>query len=525
MKAKSGIILFFSLFLTAYLKGQTVNIGDILCTDGTTVSPTEFAASGRTAEGIVFYVDKNGQHGWAVNLHTDAVDTHWVDPSHYYDEYDIPELPNYEYSRQCLYDFDGYQNTAKIRAAHGADWYPAAWAVDFDHGWYLPAAGQMRWLIAYVNEVNASLAVVGGSPFVFPYPDWHWTSTERDGYHSIIVSKSGSVSNYMKWNYYDDYTIGVRSIKDFNCSSTTPLSIGDVVTAPGGQKGVVFYISPDDGSYWLAALNDLQQQYSWGSNQDIPNLDNQYDSWYALEGVYCGYDATKRIREAEESNNACAAHHVDLENGWHIPSVGQLSKLYAAMPHIEESLTQNGGTLPTNGFYWTSTENTSDKAWAIDFGNELYREGYMINHDKSSLHSVRPVWSQSCETPLPTPSLPDNIIETDCNQPIEGNAWEVELLYSTQNEDIASYAPLVAGDIDGNGIVDILISHFNGNNYRTNTLDIYSGADLSLQYRFNIQDSIYNTSGNYALCRYPKPDGSLQGAIFVHSYDLSLIHI
>ena len=116
-------------------------------------------------------------------------------------------------------------------------------------------------------------------------------------------------------------------------------------------------------------------------------------------------------------------------------------------------------------------------------------------------------------------SFPDNIIETDCNQPIEGNDWNVELLYSTQNEDIASYAPLVAGDIDGNGVVDILISHFNGNNYRTNTLDIYSGADLSLQYRFNIQDSIYNTTGNYAICRYPKPDGSLQGAIFVHSYD------
>ena len=69
-----------------------------------------------------------------------------------------------------MYDFDGYHNTQIIRNTHGADWYPAAWSVDFDNGWFLPSAGQMRWLMAYINEVNASLDTVHGTTFVFDHP-------------------------------------------------------------------------------------------------------------------------------------------------------------------------------------------------------------------------------------------------------------------------------------------------------------------------------------------------------------------
>ena len=144
---------------------------------------------------------------------------------------------------------------------------------------------------------------------------------------------------------------------------------------------------------------------------------------------------------------------------------------------------------------------------SVKIGEILYTDGDIITK------ATPPV---SKDTAIE--ELPDNVLESDCNHPMESNAWNVKLIHSTP-EVVASYAPVMAGDIDSNGIVDILISHYNGNNYRTNTLDIYSGINLSLQYRFNIQDSIYNTTGNYALCRYPLPNGTQQGAIFVHSYD------
>ena len=260
-------------FLLAYLIGfgQPVNIGDILCTDGNTVSREAFPTSGKTAEGIVFFVNSNNSEGWAVSLDCQAVNTHWVTSEHYYDMYDIPLLQNFEYSREAMYDFDGYNNTDIIRSTHGADWYPAAWCVDFDHGWYLPAAGQMRWLIAYMNEVNASLAVVNGTMFVFDQPRWYWTSTERTGAHAVVLSQTGAVGNYPKWNYIGEYDIGVRAVKTFTIQNQSH-HIGEIVTTPSGQRGVAFYTSPEDDSYWLVAMNDLPNTYKWGSETDIADL-------------------------------------------------------------------------------------------------------------------------------------------------------------------------------------------------------------------------------------------------------------
>ena len=126
---------------------------------------------------------------------------------------------------------------------------------------------------------------------------------------------------------------------------------------------------------------------------------------------------------------------------------------------------------------------------------------------------------QSASTVWKSSDTPDNIIDDECNAPLLGSPWNVHLLYSTPGTPVASYAPILAGDIDGNGVVDIVMAHYNGNNYRTNTLDIYSGIDLSLQYRFNIQDSIYASNGPYAIGKYLKDDGTQQGAIFVHGYD------
>ena len=112
-----------ALFLLGFLLplqaiAQSVSIGDILCTDGSTVRPEQFASSGKTADGIVFYVDGNENYGWAVSLECQAVNTDWVTSAHYGDMYDIPMLDNFEYSREAMYDLDGYNNTDIIRSTH-----------------------------------------------------------------------------------------------------------------------------------------------------------------------------------------------------------------------------------------------------------------------------------------------------------------------------------------------------------------------------------------------------------------------
>ena len=403
MKKRFYFILFAAWFWPTLLFSQSVKIGDILCTDGSTVSAADFPSSGKTAEGIVFYVNETG-HGWAVSLECQSVNTHWVTSGHYNEMFNIPDLHDFEYSRDAIYDLDGYSNTAIIRNTHGSDWYPAAWSVDFNQGWYLPAAGQLRWLMAYINEINASLSVVHGTLFSFDHPRWYWTSTERGGAHAIVVSQTGSVANYPKWNYIGQYQIGVRAVKSFTVQAQTP-TIGEVVTAPDGQQGVVFYVDPNDSSYWLAALNDLSSNYQWGLANDLPDLDNynENNQFVTLHGVHCGYDATSYMREAMGTATQYASSHVDLDNGWHIPSAGQLSKLFAALPFIETVFTNNGGTSLNKDSYWTSTECSSSNAWTISFGPTSYTAGILAARDKTASYAVRPIWSQSCETVhLPT---------------------------------------------------------------------------------------------------------------------------
>ena len=234
----------------------------------------------------------------------------------------------------------------------------------------------------------------------------------------------------------------------------------------------------------------------------------------SIGDILCTDGSTVRPEQFASSN-------VDLDNGWHIPSAGQLSKLYAALPFIETILIRNVGSTLSNDYYWASTECSREKAWALNFGANLYTEGILKDFSKMTSFPVRAVWSEPCnvEPPIPIPGLPDNILEDECNAPLHGSTWNVHLLYSTPGNPVASYAPIIAGDIDDNGVVDIVMAHYKGNNYRTNILDVYSGLNLSLQYQFSLQDSIYVSNGPYAIGKYTKPDGTQQGAIFVHGYD------
>lgn len=116
------------------------------------------------------------------------------------------------------------------------------------------------------------------------------------------------------------------------------------------------------------------------------------------------------------------------------------------------------------------------------------------------------------------PDLPDNIIESYCNLPLGGSPWSIQLLYSSAENDIASYSPILAGDIDGNGVTEIVVARYTDNAYHSNGLYVFSGLDLQMQSIIQIPDTLYNYNG-YAIGRYPLANEEMQGAIFVHTYD------
>ena len=179
--------------------------------------------------------------------------------------------------------------------------------------------------------------------------------------------------------------------------------IGEILTAPDGQEGIVFYVAPNDEDYWMVALNDLPQPYKWGDLTDIPDLDNQDDSFF-LHYNPCGYDATVAMKGYQNDNPNFAASHINTKHYWCIPSTGQASKLYAALPYIQHLFAQNGGTAPGINYdhYWTSTEFSYNQAYVIYLGESNYQGGALTKAFKDESLGVRPVWSLSCTGELPT---------------------------------------------------------------------------------------------------------------------------
>ena len=201
-----NLITFLLLFITLQAFAQVpVSIGDILCTDGTFIKPNDYASSGKTALGIVFFVDESEQHGWAVHLEYQGR-MPWCN------QYiDVPSLTNIRKFRNAIKDTDGYTNTRIIREYGSAYTFPAAWAVDFDNGWYLPAAGQIRQLYGYIPEINQSLDIVVGQPFSLSSNWWIWASTECDSEGAWDINYMGAEGHSKKeaHNFY------VRAVRTF----------------------------------------------------------------------------------------------------------------------------------------------------------------------------------------------------------------------------------------------------------------------------------------------------------------------
>lgn len=173
------------------LKAQVAHVGDILCTTGVYVSPSDYAASGLEAMGVIFYVDATGQHGWAVALQN-ADSCSWSDDTY------VTPLPDFPYNhiRAAIYDLDGLFNTQEV-INYGANHnysYPAFEAMDVANGWYLPAIGQLNYLYGNLVEVNFGLAVVGGALFSMTSNWTYWSSTEESSTHAWALFSSGMVS-------------------------------------------------------------------------------------------------------------------------------------------------------------------------------------------------------------------------------------------------------------------------------------------------------------------------------------------
>ena len=191
-----------SVTLTSQL--PKVWVGDILCTDGTTVHPENWPCN-KVAMGVVFHVDNTGEHGWAVGLQ-ETPGLMWGLSL----QNDIPQLGNFTNGSLALNDMDGYANTLLIRQDGDSYEHEAAYAVDFDNGWYLPAIGQIFKLCAENAKLNISLQLVGGAVISLNTGWMYWTSTEVSNNRAWVLGSSNILTTSEK-----NYPHSVRSVRSF----------------------------------------------------------------------------------------------------------------------------------------------------------------------------------------------------------------------------------------------------------------------------------------------------------------------
>lgn len=210
---KSILLLFAILVVTLLSFGQTVRVGDILCAQGTDtiiVHPQNYTGG---AIGVVFYVDESGQHGWALHPQIQAHQIYWS----YMNE--LPwGLTGWQSIRDAIYDLDGYENTGFLRAASQYDHsaYPGAWAVDYEHGWYWPALGQLNILFGSAPIVNNSLKIIGGILLQGPWVYWSSSTFGFDNDCALYYASSGAMGAVVKSRSILPLApLDVRSIRNF----------------------------------------------------------------------------------------------------------------------------------------------------------------------------------------------------------------------------------------------------------------------------------------------------------------------
>lgn len=123
------------------------------------------------SQGVVCYINPDGRSGSMIALN-DIEEVAMATTQA--DGMDLTkEFPQRLSVKQSLNEWSGYANTKKYRELGDATLFPAAWAVDFEHGWYIPTVAQMNHL--YVNSICLDSALVRNGGDILSY-EGCWTA-------------------------------------------------------------------------------------------------------------------------------------------------------------------------------------------------------------------------------------------------------------------------------------------------------------------------------------------------------------
>ena len=181
-------------------------------------------------------------------------------------------------------------------------------------------------------------------------------------------------------------------VGDILCEGNVVVSPADFVFSEHNAIGVVFHVDATGQHGWAVGLKDLGE-YAWGPNSKDTPLRNYTSEQRAMKDLD-GYSNTKTIFDAGYDIEFPAFDSLDFKNGWYLPAIGQLKRLYANLDKVDKSLSMVGGSPFSNTEeweYWSSTEYSVCNAWNMNSFGKLNYKDETYNGDKDGRRLVRGV--------------------------------------------------------------------------------------------------------------------------------------
>ena len=135
-----------------------LQVGSVVCADGTVLSEKRFEESGKEAMGIVFYVDSDnelGNLGYAVYIHD-------IEPLAFADTLGVDQETSASLSEE-----DGNENTYSLFHCEDVASPMAIKVFDmwcYGQSAYVPSVRQLAYLFQNRYHINERITAVGGTP-------------------------------------------------------------------------------------------------------------------------------------------------------------------------------------------------------------------------------------------------------------------------------------------------------------------------------------------------------------------------
>lgn len=346
----------------------------------------------------------------------------------------------------------------------------------------MPAVGELWLLFSRLNTVNPVLEALGGT--TFPPDDYtysYFSSTELSDKYFCALTDLGEIMGNSKSSYYRNFLRAVKSVPLRSNLSHPTVNVGDLVENEYGEKGIAVEILKNGRTGWMVALNDCDGNYLWYDKEEKIEGQQTYGDGtsskiseiLACEKDLNGEENTAMMRKQIPESTDFAAWAFDAEKGWYMPSVGQMSILYALTPIIDSAIVRNGGTEMAYGDYWSSTEASAELAWAFSmiYGETaaVAKDGYVLKvrpfsnftvckpHAEGLDSSIQYLWNTLDTTAL-IEVKPDQTTKYTVTATTNGGNCSATASYDVivaQNEDIELHDTICAGDTYKNEFFEV----------------------------------------------------------------------